>query len=159
MFSFFNKNNPQVLSPLTGECVAISDVPDPVFSDKILGDGVAIIPQNGIAVAPVDGEILQIAHTHHAIGIKTDDGLELLVHLGIDTVKLNKEGFKVVVEVGQKVKCGDKLIEMDIPLIESKGFKVITPCVVTNMDEVKTFSPVYGKVTAGETAVLTYKMK
>lgn len=147
----------QILAPQSGKAVAITEVPDPVFSGKVLGDGVAIQPESGEVLAPVSGTVAQVAHTLHAVGIESDDGLEVLVHLGIDTVKLKGEGFTCHVKEGQHVEAGDKLMDMDLALIESKGFSTISPCIVTNLDAVKNFSAIPGTVTAGKTVVMTYQ--
>ncbi|MCO4753495.1 MAG: PTS transporter subunit EIIC [Bacteriovoracaceae bacterium] len=126
-----------IQSPLIGKAINISDVPDPTFAEKLLGDGVGIIPTEGMLYAPVDGEIVQLFHTNHAIGIKTQAGTELLVHIGIDTVKMKGDGFKSLVKVGDTVKAGDQLIEFDLELIKERAKSEITPFVITNMNDVK----------------------
>ncbi|MEE3078377.1 MAG: glucose PTS transporter subunit IIA [Bdellovibrionota bacterium] len=123
-------------SPLVGKIINIADVPDATFAQKILGDGVAVEPTEGILYAPVDGEVAQLFHTNHALGIKTENGSEVLLHVGIDTVKMNGEGFKAYVKVGDSVKAGDKLIEFDLNLIREKAKSDITPFVITNMHDV-----------------------
>lgn len=119
-------------APLSGELVTIDRVPDPVFGQKMMGDGVAIIPSEGVLVSPVDGEIMQVFHTKHAIGIKTSSGLEVLLHIGLETVALNGEGFEVLVTEGQKVKSGDVLVNFDIQFLQEQGKEIITPLVITN---------------------------
>lgn len=119
-------------APLSGELVTIDKVPDPVFGQKMMGDGVAIIPSEGVLVSPIDGEIVQVFHTKHAIGIKTNSGLEVLLHIGLETVTLNGEGFDVLVTEGQKVKQGDVLVNFDIQFLQSQGKEIITPLVITN---------------------------
>ena len=123
-------------SPLIGEVINISDVPDATFADKLLGDGVAIRPTEGVLYSPVDGEVAQLFHTNHAIGIKTKTGSEVLLHVGIDTVKMQGEGFKAFIKVGDSVKAGEKLIEFDLNLIKEKAKSDITPFVITNMHDV-----------------------
>lgn len=123
-------------SPLVGKIINIADVPDATFAQKILGDGVAVEPTEGILYAPVDGEVAQLFHTNHALGIKAENGSEVLLHVGIDTVKMNGEGFKAYVKVGDTVKAGDKLIEFDLNLIREKAKSDITPFVITNMHDV-----------------------
>lgn len=93
----------QLLSPITGKTIPLTEVPDPVFSTKMMGDGIAIIPSEGKIYSPVDGEITMIAATKHAYGIKADNGLELLIHFGLETVALNGEGFTVHVQAGDKI--------------------------------------------------------
>ncbi|MEG0386713.1 MAG: PTS glucose transporter subunit IIA, partial [Niameybacter sp.] len=112
MFNFFNKlKGIEIISPMTGEAIDLSQVPDPVFSEKMVGDGIAIIPTENRVVAPCDGKIVQIFPTNHAIGIETTTGLDLLIHIGIDTVDLKGEGFKRLVEEGDTVKMGDPILE------------------------------------------------
>lgn len=97
----------KILSPMTGEAVGLGEVPDPVFSQKIVGDGMAVIPSEGKLLSPVDGEIISVADTKHAYGLRTAEGLELLIHVGLETVHLNGECFQVFVKPGDKVKAGD----------------------------------------------------
>ena len=101
----------------------------------------------------------RVAHTFHAVGTEADDGTEVLVHLGIDTVKLNGEGFTCHVKVGDHVNAGDKLMDMDIEAIAAKGFQTISPCIITTMDDLKSMEGITGEATAGETTVITYKKK
>lgn len=122
------------VAPLTGTVKKIEDVPDPVFSQKMMGDGIAIEPTDGMVVSPVDGEIIQFFHTKHAIGIRSNTGLEILIHVGLETVTMNGEGFTGHVKEGDKVKVGDKLISFDLELIKEKATSTITPIVVTNGD-------------------------
>ena len=112
MLNFLKGKQLEIAAPLTGKVIPVTEVPDPVFAEKVLGDGIAVDPTEGTVYSPVDGTIFQIAHTFHAMGIESDDGLEILVHLGIDTVKLEGKGFQSFVEVGQKVKKGDKIGEV-----------------------------------------------
>ena len=110
----------EIVAPLSGEIVNIEDVPDVVFAEKIVGDGIAIKPTGNKMVAPVDGTIGKIFETNHAFSIESDSGIELFVHFGIDTVELKGEGFKRIAEEGQRVKVGDPVIEFDLPLLEEK---------------------------------------
>ena len=103
----------KILSPMTGEAVGLGEVPDPVFSQKIIGDGMAVIPSEGKLLSPVDGEIVSVADTKHAFGLRTAEGLELLIHMGLETVHLNGECFQVFVKPGDQVKAGDLLAEVD----------------------------------------------
>ncbi len=155
LFSRDKKN--VILAQQTGKAIVMAEVPDPVFANKVLGDGIAIIPSSNEVFSPVSGTIVQIAHTLHAIGIESDDGIEVLVHLGIDTVKLNGEGFTCHVEVGQHVTAGDKLMDMDIKSIEAKGYNTISPCIITNLDDVKNLEFKTGNVIGGEATVMMYK--
>jgi glucose PTS system EIICBA or EIICB component len=125
-----------ISAPLTGGVVELSKVPDATFAEKIMGDGVAIDPIEGTVLSPANGEVVQVFRTNHAIGLKTDDGLEILIHVGIDTVKMNGEGFKSFVKAGDRVMVGDKLLDFDLALVKAKAKSALTPIVVTNMDVV-----------------------
>ncbi|EOH63596.1 beta-glucoside-specific PTS transporter subunit IIABC [Enterococcus mundtii] len=121
-------------SPLTGKVLPLTEVPDKVFSSGAMGKGIAIDPEKGELVAPADGEITTIFPTGHAVGLTTTDGVEILMHIGMDTVELNGEGFAKFVKQGDKVKAGDLLVRFDIEKIKAAGYSVITPVVVTNTD-------------------------
>lgn len=110
----------KIHSPLNGTVEKLDNVPDQVFSERVLGDGCAVIPTDGKIYSPVDGEISSIAETNHAYGFSSDDGLEILVHFGLETVALKGEGFKPLVAVGDKVKKGDLVSEVDIALLKEK---------------------------------------
>ncbi|WP_086040195.1 glucose-specific PTS transporter subunit IIBC [Staphylococcus aureus] len=120
-----------VHAPLTGEVTPLSEVPDQVFSEKMMGDGIAIKPSQGEVRAPFNGKIQMIFPTKHAIGLVSDSGLELLIHIGLDTVKLNGEGFTLHVEEGQEVKQGDLLINFDLDYIRNHAKSDITPIIMT----------------------------
>ncbi|HEH3093534.1 TPA: PTS transporter subunit EIIC [Staphylococcus aureus] len=120
-----------VHAPLTGEVTPLSEVPDQVFSEKMMGDGIAIKPSQGDVRAPFNGKVQMIFPTKHAIGLVSDSGLELLIHIGLDTVKLNGEGFTLHVEEGQEVKQGDLLINFDLDYIRNHAKSDITPIIVT----------------------------
>ncbi|MGX7085578.1 PTS sugar transporter subunit IIA [Gemella bergeri] len=126
-------------SYMKGKVVAITEVPDPVFSQKMMGDGFAIIPEEGKLLSPVSGEIIQVFPTKHAFGIKTGD-VELLIHVGLETVAMKGEGFDVLVSAGDKVEVGQALLTYDLELVKEKAKDIITPCVVTNMDIVEDIS-------------------
>ena len=142
-------------SPLTGNLVALSDVPDEVFSSGVLGKGIAIEPTVGKVIAPADGEITTLFPTGHAVGIKTNNGAELLIHIGMDTVKMNGDGFKTHVQQGDKVKQGQLLIEFDIDKIKKAGYPIITPFVVTNFAEYKDIITADGKTINGGDNLIT----
>lgn len=147
----------QIYAPLTGEIVNIEDVPDVVFSEKIVGDGVAIRPTGNKIVAPVDGVIGKIFETNHAFSMESKEGVELFVHFGIDTVELKGEGFNRVAQEGQTVKRGDTVIELDLELLEAKAKSVLTPIVISNMDEVTHMEKKSGEAVAGESVVLVIR--
>ncbi|WP_032092863.1 MULTISPECIES: PTS glucose transporter subunit IIA [Pasteurellaceae] len=146
-----------IYAPLSGEIVNIEDVPDVVFSEKIVGDGVAIRPTGNKIVAPVDGVIGKIFETNHAFSMESKEGVELFVHFGIDTVELKGEGFTRVAQEGQSVKRGDTVIEFDLALLETKAKSVLTPVVISNMDEISSMDKKTGEVVAGESVVLVLK--
>ena len=144
-----------ILAPLTGKAVPLSEVPDPVFSDKVLGDGVAIIPADGKIVSPVDGEISTVAETGHAYGFTSEGGQEILVHVGLETVSLNGECFKVYGKAGDKVKKGDLVAEVDLGYLKEKDINPITPVLLCSDTEGKELQYGEGEVEAGKSAVLT----
>jgi len=129
-------------APIEGEVVPLKEVGDGVFSEGMLGQGVAIKPSKGQVVAPVDGTIAMVYTTKHALALVTKEGLELLIHIGLDTVKLNGEHFEIIATAGQEVKKGDVLGTFDIEGIEKAGYPTITPIVVTNMDKFTKVIPV-----------------
>lgn len=140
----------EVLSPVNGKILSLSNVPDEVFSQKLMGEGFAAQTEDGYIYSPVSGEVGMIFPTKHAIIVATEDGLEVLIHMGIDTVKLEGEGFDVYVEIGQKVSAGDKLAYMDKSFIEANGYPTITPVIFTNLESGKTVDIKTGDSKAGE---------
>ncbi|MBQ8903195.1 MAG: PTS transporter subunit EIIC [Oscillospiraceae bacterium] len=140
----------QICSPLNGTVATLDSVPDPVFSEKVLGDGCAVVPTDGKIYSPVDGEISSIAETNHAYGFSSDDGLEILVHFGLETVALKGEGFTPHVKVGDKVKVGDLVAEVDTELLKSKGINLITPVLVCDGADDLEMSVTDGHVKAGD---------
>ena len=147
----------RIYAPLSGEIVNIEDVPDVVFSEKIVGDGIAIRPTGNKIVAPVDGVIGKIFETNHAFSMESKEGVELFVHFGIDTVELKGEGFTRIAHEGQSVKRGDTVIEFDLATLESKAKSVLTPVVISNMDEISSIEKKSGEAIVGESIVLTLK--
>ena len=158
MFNFFHKNKKhEVYASISGVTIDLSRVPDEAFSEKILGDGVAIIPNSGEILSPVDGVIEQVVETSHAYCIRSNDGLEILIHVGIDTVKLNGEGFEVYVSKNQSVKKGDLIAKVDLDVLRNKGYNLHTPVIITNMSEIKNLSTINEPVEAGKTVIMTYE--
>ena len=143
-----------IIAPLSGEIVAIEDVPDVVFAEKIVGDGIAIRPTGNKMVAPCDGEIGKIFETNHAFSLESDTGIELFVHFGIDTVELKGEGFTRIAQEGQKVKMGDTIIEFDLEFLKEKAKSILTPVVISNMDEIKELLKMSGSVAVSTDPVL-----
>lgn len=138
MFNLFNrkKKKPEltIFAPVAGRVMDITAVPDTVFSSKMIGDGIGIEPVGHVITAPCDGTVLLVTKTLHAVAIEAQ-GVEILIHIGIDTVELGGKGFASYVEIGDKVKKGDKLIAFDREYIIQQGKPVITPVVITNMEE------------------------
>lgn len=144
----------KILSPMTGEAVGLGEVPDPVFSQKIVGDGMAVIPSEGKLLSPVDGEIISVADTKHAYGLRTAEGLELLIHVGLETVHLNGECFQVFVKPGDKVKAGDLLAEVDLAYLKERGINPITPVLVCGGFQGQQLNAAAGPVQAGKTVLM-----
>ena len=140
----------EILSPANGDLLELSEVPDDVFSQKLMGEGFAVESADGDIYAPVSGEIGMIFPTKHAIIIATEDGIEVLIHMGIDTVKMDGRGFELFCEMGQKVKAGDKLAHMDKAVFQAEGYPTVTPVIFTNLDASKKIDLVEGQVKAGD---------
>lgn len=144
-------SEPAVYAPLTGKVIARAEIPDDTFASGVLGDGVGIEPSVGEVVAPFDGEISSIAETKHAIGISGPGGIELLIHVGVDTVNMKGEGFELFVQEGDKVKKGQKLVAFDISKIKAAGYPTTTAVLVTNSDDFAACDvQASGSVAAGE---------
>ncbi len=134
-----------VMAPLTGSVMSIESVPDKTFSDRMLGDGFAIDPTDGIVLSPFNATVTQVFRTKHAIGLTTAEGVELLIHVGLDTVKMNGDGFVAFVKKGDVVKMGDKLIEFDLEKVRQQAKSTISPVVITNSSDWKGLKSVAGK--------------
>ena len=153
--SIFKKRDKEicVLSPIKGEVVSLSSINDSTFSEGILGMGVAIVPAEGKVYSPFDGVIESIAETSHAIAILGDNGTELLIHIGIDTVELKGKPFDMKVKENDCVRSGQLLIEFDIDAIISAGYETVTPIIITNSEDYSLFETVKGKVEIGDTII------
>ena len=142
----------QLTSPVTGTVIPLSQVEDAVFSGGILGEGVGLIPEEGKVFAPADGTISAITETKHAVGMTSEDGAEILIHVGLDTVQLGGEGFVLHCKVGDKVKQGALLLEFDMEKIKEAGFPLTTPVLVSNMNQFVSLKATEDKkVKAGDT--------
>ena len=130
----FGKKKISIASPIPGTVIDITAVDDKVFSQKMMGDGVAIEPEGNVVTAPCDGQVVLLARTLHAVALQAENGAEILIHIGLDTVELDGKGFIGHVSVGDKVRRGDKLITFDKTFIHEQGKPLITPIVVTNTD-------------------------
>ena len=157
MFNFFKKSL-TIIAPISGKTMDLSKVPDPVFAEKMAGDGVAINSTGDTVVAPCDGTISLIMDSGHAFAITTDNGIELLVHVGLETVTLNGEGFKILQSVNAKVTAGTPILKLDRAFIESKGISLITPVLIANPGTLKNLNPIVNKeVSYGKDVVIECK--
>ncbi len=129
---FSRKKDVIVCAPVSGKIVSISEVPDQVFSDKIIGDGVAIIPDNGNFVSPIDGVLGAVFPSGHAYGIKHKKGFNILLHIGLETVAMDGKGFDILVKQGDSIKAGDPLTVVDLKLVKEKAKSTISPIVITS---------------------------
>ncbi|MBP2079383.1 PTS system trehalose-specific EIIBC component [Oceanobacillus polygoni] len=149
-----------IYAPLTGKRIPLEDVPDPTFSEKMMGEGLAIEPTDGKVVAPIDGEVTLTFPTKHAIGLKSKSGIEILIHIGLETVNLDGEGFEVHVNEGDQLSIGDPLVTFDLELIKLKAASSITPIIITNGDTVENLEKTgEANVIAGESQFLQVSVK
>ena len=131
-----NKEVPvDILSPLTGQVVPLETVPDATFAEGLVGQGVAIIPSEGVVKAPFDGEVMMSTATNHAIGVRSAAGVEMLIHIGLETVALNGAGFELLVSEGQKIRLGEPLLRFDLAALIEQKYEIVTPVIITNASE------------------------
>ncbi|WP_035293265.1 PTS glucose transporter subunit IIA [Clostridium sp. KNHs214] len=157
MFNLFKKSK-EIKSPISGKVVSLENVPDEVFSKKLMGDGVAIVPTGETLYTPTNALIELVAETKHAIGFKTDDGMEILIHVGLDTVNLKGEGFTSLVTAGQKVTAGTPILKIDRNFMQQKGINLITPIIITNSNEMTlSFNNIDNDVRSNEDTIILYK--
>ncbi|WP_112182112.1 MULTISPECIES: PTS glucose transporter subunit IIA [Paraliobacillus] len=159
MFGLFKNKNKvtavdEFVMPIEGEIIDITEVEDPVFSEKMMGDGFAIIPVAGSVVSPVNGEIIKVFPTKHAIGIKSAKGYEILIHVGIDTVQLNGKGFTALVNDGDKIKVGQEILQFNVEIIKKSASSYVVPVVFT--DSTKVSVKKFGKTAQGERDILSF---
>lgn len=131
----------KVYSPVKGVVKLLEDVNDEAFSQKMMGDGIAVVPSAGEVFSPVDGEVTMIFPTNHAIGIRSDEGIEVLIHIGIDTVEMNGKGFSSYVQQGDKVETGDPLIHFDLDQVNEK-YESDVMVIITNTSQYQSIQPV-----------------
>ncbi|MDI9389267.1 MAG: PTS glucose transporter subunit IIA [Synergistota bacterium] len=154
------KKRVKLLAPVSGTVVPLDQVPDPVFAGRMVGDGVALAPdEGGDVLAPCDGELVALFSTGHAFGIRGEHGLEVLVHVGIETVALEGEGFTLLAAAGDRVRAGDPVVRFDMEVIASKAPSTLTPVVITTGDLVKSFKPAEGRVRAGRDVLMEVELK
>ena len=166
LFDLFKKGNKgdetkqefegKVVAPISGNILPLSEVPDEVFAQKMVGDGIAIEPTaSGVMLAPASGRVEKIFDTNHAFSIVTPSGIEIFVHFGMDTVQLEGKGFERVAEEGAVVKAGDPLIKYDYDFLKANAKSIITPVIISNYEDYSSLNPVEsGVAKAGETVVL-----
>ena len=147
-------NPNHVYAPMAGEAVDISQVPDPTFSSGMMGNGIAIQPTDGKVCSPVNGTVDTMFETGHAVSLISDNGIEILIHVGLETVGLNGAPFQVKVKNGQKVKKGDILMIADLEAIKAAGLPTITPVLVCNSDDYTTFNTTVGKTVTNADVVI-----
>ncbi len=145
----------ELIAPLSGQIIPLEEVSDPVFSDKVLGDGIAIIPNNGKIYSPVNGTVTTVSSTLHAYGFSTEDGFDILVHVGLETVSLKGEGFKAYIKEGEIVKAGELIAEVDLELLNKKEISTTTPVLICAGAENLEMKKASGNAEAGKTTVLT----
>jgi glucose-specific phosphotransferase system IIA component len=159
MFGFFRKSY-SLLAPVDGKIIELSRVPDPIFSEKMAGDGIALETSGDTFVSPADGILTLIFNTNHAFALTLDNGAEILVHIGLNTVELKGEGFERIAKVGEHVKAGDPVVKVDRKFVTEKGYSLITPVLITNLSNNLVIKGNVGQMAkAGETEALTYKIK
>ncbi|MFZ4535348.1 phosphoenolpyruvate--protein phosphotransferase [Propionivibrio sp.] len=151
-------NRLELVAPLSGVLVPLATVPDPVFAQKMVGDGVSLDPTSGVLLSPVAGTVTQLHKAHHALTISTAQGIEVLLHIGIDTVMLKGEGFTPKVRQGDQVEVGQTLISFDVDLVARKAPCLLTQILIANVEKVTRFIPASGLVVAGKSVVLTLEL-
>lgn len=157
MLSFIKKEK-YLAAPSNGAVIGITDVSDQVFSQKILGDGFAVVPKDGSFYSPTDGTVTDISSTLHAYCIKSDDGLEILLHIGIDTVELKGKHFTPLTAVGDRVKTGTPLALADLDAIRAAGYSTVTVTVITNSDSLSFLRVLKNPSAAAGDRALVYKI-
>lgn len=158
MFGMIKKKKERtVYAPMSGEILELSKVDDPAFSEKMLGDGVAIIPNENTVYSPIDGVIADITDTKHAFCITADDGTDLLLHIGINTVTLKGEGFQIYVSEGDHVCAGDKIADVDLSVLSANGLSAQTPVLLTEFERVHIIETGEGVVRGGKDVLFTYQ--
>ncbi|HEO97723.1 MAG: PTS glucose transporter subunit IIA [Campylobacterales bacterium] len=150
MFGFLKRKQREIVAPVDGQVVALEQVEDEVFSQGMAGDGVAIKPVSGIFSAPISGKVSKIFETNHAYSIKSDKDLEVMVHIGLDTVALKGEGFERLVQEGERVEAGDPIIKADLAYLGEHAKDTITPVLIMEESDVKTIEKKLKIVKSGD---------
>ena len=136
MFTFRRKKQRELYAPVNGCGIALDDVRDEVFSKRLMGDGCAFLPETTSVCSPIDGDLILVADTLHAFGVRSREGIELLIHIGLDTVKLNGEHFTALIKTGDAVEVGTPLVQVDLKAVRDAGYDLVTPVLITNSAEV-----------------------
>ena len=152
------KQHCHTMAPISGKTMELSQVPDPVFSEKLTGDGLAIMAEGDTVLAPCDGVISLFFDTKHAFAITTDNGVQVLVHVGLDTVIMNGDGITALHKTGERVRAGMPILKLDLPLLKKRNINLISPVLIVNYEKVTSLQPEpAGKeVATGDDAVLDY---
>lgn len=151
------KKKCELTAPVDGTIVNLADLPDPAFAEGMLGDGIAIEPASGHFYSPCDGVVSGVTDTCHAYSITSSDGLELLLHIGIDTVELKGKGFSPKVKLGDRLHKGDLVAVVDLELLRESGYSRLTPLIITNMDQIAKLECGKGRVSGGRDGVIWYE--
>lgn len=154
MFGFLKKKEVFVC-PVDGKILPISEVNDPVFSQEMMGPGFAVVPTSKVVVAPMDGDVVTVFPTSHAFGIKSKNGIEMIIHISIDTVELNGKGFKPLVKQGDVVKAGDALVEVDFDVLKSEGKDPTCMIIFPNKEKFSIVKP-HSNVTTGQDNIIEF---
>ena len=152
-------NKIKINAPVTGKVIPLDKVPDEVFSQKILGDGMAVIPENGNVLSPVNGQVVSVSDSLHAYTLLSEDGLNILVHIGIDTVSLKGEGFKTFVKPGDKVKTGQLIAEVDLEILAKNNLSSVIPVVLCDSPEGAQLEYTNKNAISPETPLFTVALK
>ena len=150
----FHGKTIEISAPVSGDIVPISTVPDPVFSQEMVGKGIAIMPSDGKFYAPCDGRLVVLFPTGHTYCLNSSDGAEVLIHIGLDTVKLNGRCFNAHAKQGDEVKKGDLIVEVDIEGVKAAGFNTVTPIIISNPGEFSDMEKKEGTVSVGDAVII-----
>lgn len=153
----FRKNR-TLLAICDGRCAPLSEMPDEAFASGMLGVGVTVFPSSGRILSPVSGKIESIAESRHAYTILSEDGLEILLHIGVDTVEMRGDGFISSVRAGQMIRAGEPLAEVDLQRIADRGFSTAVALLVTNPEKIQITDQRHGRITGGKDTLLTYRL-
>lgn len=155
MFGFKKKIDSHIYAPVNGTCIPLDQVKDMVFAQKLMGDGVAFVWDEDMIYAPCNGKIMVIATSKHAIGIKADNGAEVLLHIGLDTVSLNGKGFTPLKKCGDVIKCGEPIMRVDQTFMKEKQMDLTMPMIITNTDDITFSIQPHREVCSGSSVVIT----